>query len=106
MERVCFRARIRAERLAEYQQWHQNVWPEMRAALREAGWRNYSLFLADDGLLIGYLETDDFASARRRMAETDVNRRWQAEMAPYFDDVADVRPDEGVVSLTEIFHID
>ena len=36
---------------------------EMRDALREAGWHNYSLFLGDDGALIGYLECEDF---RRR----------------------------------------
>jgi L-rhamnose mutarotase len=106
LERVCFRARIRADRLAEYRQRHQQVWPEMRAALSEAGWRNYSLFLSGDGMLIGYLETDDFAAAQRRMAETDVNRRWQAEMAPFFEDLGTVRPDEGMAPLAEIFHLD
>jgi L-rhamnose mutarotase len=106
VQRVCFRARIRADRLAEYRRRHQQVWPEMQAALREAGWRNYSLFLADDGLLIGYLETDDFDAARRRMAATDVNRRWQADMAPYFADLGSQRPDEGFTELTEVFHLD
>ncbi len=27
------------------------MWPEMLHALRDAGWRNYSLFLDDDGTL-------------------------------------------------------
>jgi hypothetical protein len=34
-------------------------------ALKDAGWNNYSLFLDDDGLLIGYLECDDFDAAGR-----------------------------------------
>ena len=51
----------------------------------QAGWTNYSLFLTDDGLLVGYLETDDYAAAQQRMAGTAVNERWQADMAPYFD---------------------
>ncbi len=58
----------------------------MLAALKDAGWSNYSLFLADDGLLIGYLECDDFDAVRARMALTDVNARWQAEMASLFAD--------------------
>src|ERR1700729_1675804 len=77
MERVCFLGRIRPERLEEYRARHREVWPEMTKALQEAGWSNYSLFLTDDGLLVGYLETDEYAAAQRRMAQADVNARWQ-----------------------------
>ena len=104
MERVCFLARVRADRLAEYRERHEHVWPEMRAALTKAGWGNYSIFLTGDGLLIGYLETDDYQGALDAMAETDVNRRWQAEMAEFF--VADGPPDQSFRRLAEIFHLD
>jgi L-rhamnose mutarotase len=106
MERVCFLGRIRPDRLEEYRLRHGEVWPEMRRALREAGWTNYSLFLADDGLLVGYLETADYAAAQQRMAEMDVNARWQAEMQPFFADLGDLRPDEGFRRLPEVFHLD
>ncbi len=106
MERVCFLGRIRPGRLDEYRARHHQVWPEMTEALRAAGWANYSLFLTDDGLLIGYLETDDYAAARQRMAETDVNARWQAEMRPFFADLGGLRPDEGFRRIDEIFHLD
>ncbi|MFI7447300.1 L-rhamnose mutarotase [Nonomuraea sp. NPDC049714] len=103
MERVCFQLRVRPERIDEYRERHRNVWPDMREALRAAGWRNYSLFLRDDGLLIGYLEADDFEAAQRAMADTEVNTRWQREMAPFFE-VG--RPDEGLLRLAEVFHLD
>lgn len=106
MERVCFTARVRPDQLEEYAGRHRSVWPQMRAALADAGWSNYSLFLAEDGLLIGYLETDDFDAARAAMAQTDVNVRWQAEMAPFFDDLGNQRPDEGFRRIAEIFHLD
>ena len=79
MERVCFLARVRPDRLEEYRARHFEVWPEMTDALRCAGWANYTLFLTDDGLLVGYLETDDYAAALQRMAQASVNDRWQAE---------------------------
>lgn len=104
MERVCFLARVRPDRLDEYRQRHKDIWPEMLAALRAAGWGNYSIFLADDGLLVGYLETDDYAAALARMAATDVNTRWQAEMAEYF--VPDGPPDQSFARIAEIFHLD
>jgi L-rhamnose mutarotase len=103
VERVCFLARVRPERLEEYRQRHTAVWPEMRAALRAAGWGNYSLFLAGDGLLVGYLETDDYQAALDTMAATEVNQRWQAEMSGFF--VADGPPDASFLRLTEIFHL-
>ena len=106
MERVCFLSRIRSDRLEEYRARHREVWPEMREALRQAGWSNYTLFLADDGLLVGYLETDDYEAALAQMAQTNVNARWQAEMRPYFSDAGDLRPDEGFLRLPEVFHLD
>jgi L-rhamnose mutarotase len=106
MERVCFLARVRPERLDEYRNRHEQVWPDMLAALRGAGWGNYSLFLTDDGLLIGYLETEDYAAALAGMAETEVNRRWQEDMAPYFAELGGGRPDQGFRRVAEIFHLD
>ena len=104
MQRVCFLLKVRPDRLEEYRRRHRAVWPDMLAALREAGWHNYSLFLRDDGLLVGYLETEDFPAAQAAMERTEVNARWQAEMAPFFEDL-DGRPDEDMTPLAEVFHL-
>jgi L-rhamnose mutarotase len=106
MQRICFLLKVRPDRLAEYKERHKAVWPEMLAALRETGWRNYSLFLRDDGLLVGYLETPDFAAALRGMAEREVNERWQRDMAQFFEALDGRRPDEGMLSLEEVFHLE
>ena len=106
MPRVCFRLQIDPAQAAEYRRRHATVWPEMRDALAATGWRNYSLFLADDGQLIGYLECDDFDATQAAMAATGVNARWQAEMAGFFVGLAEQRPDEGIAPLPEIFHLD
>jgi L-rhamnose mutarotase len=101
LERVCFLLRVKPDRLDEYRARHREVWPEMLDALRDAGWSNYSLFLRGDGLLVGYLETEDFAAAQAAMEQTDVNARWQADMAPFFD----VGPGAGFERLEEVFHL-
>jgi L-rhamnose mutarotase len=77
----------------------------MLQALRETGWHNYSLYLRDDGLLVGYLETPDFQAALQGMAQREVNERWQAAMAPYFEQLEGRRPDEGLLVLEEVFHL-
>jgi L-rhamnose mutarotase len=105
MERVCFLLRVRPDRLDDYKARHQAVWDDMLDALGRTGWRNYSLFLRDDGLLVGYLETHDFAAAQRAMEATDVNARWQASMAPLFELPGGERPDTGLERLEEVFHL-
>ena len=106
MARYCFLLQVRPDLLAEYRARHAQVWPEMLHALRDTGWRNYSLFVRDDGLLVGYVEADDLAAAQAAMAATDVNRRWQAEMSRYFTGLAGRPPDEGFLVLDEVFNLD
>lgn len=106
MQRICFVLQVHADRLNEYKARHQRVWPEMLEALRETGWGNYSLFLRDDGLLVGYLETEDFERARREMQKREVNERWQREMAPFFVQATQLTPDAAMSPLPEVFHLD
>lgn len=78
MERVCF-TMIVAD-LERYTEMHAAVWPELLEALDRNGWMNYSLFLRDDGFLIGYLETPDWAAAQAGMDREPVSPRWSVEM--------------------------
>ena len=96
---------MRPERLDEYRQRHRSVWPDMLAALSASGWHNYSLFLKEGGLLVGYFETPDLDAAQSGMAQHEVNARWQAEMAPFFVDLEST-PDQGFLRLEEVFHLD
>jgi L-rhamnose mutarotase len=105
MKRICFVLQVKTELLAEYKERHRCVWPEMISALRETGWNNYSLFLRTDGLLVGYLETEDFERARAGMASREVNDRWQREMARFFVQPQGLLPDQAMAPLEEVFHI-
>ena len=104
MSRYCFTSRVRPELLDEYRARHAAVWPEMLRALRDAGWRNYSIFCRDDGLLVGYVEADNLSAAQAAMAATEVNDRWQREMSRFFADGR--RPDEDLAVLTPVFELD
>ena len=104
--RVCFQLQVDPARIDEYRMRHAAVWPDMLAALHETGWRNYSLFLRDDGMLIGYFETPDLQAALDGMAATEVNARWQAEMAEFFLDLDGAAPDTGFLRLPEVFHLE
>jgi len=105
MKRICFILQVKPDRLQEYKKRHRAVWPEMLNALRETGWNNYSLFLGQDGLLVGYLETEDFDRAREGMASLEVNDRWQNEMKDFFAQPEGLLPDVAMQPLEEVFHL-
>ena len=107
MNRVAFILKVKQEKIAEYKQHHEAVWPEMLDALRESGWHNYSLFLREDGLLFGYFETEEsLEMAQEKMAQREINTRWQEFMAPYFESTNNSRPDDMFLELEEVFHLD
>jgi L-rhamnose mutarotase len=104
MTRYCFLLQVRPDLLEDYRTRHTEVWPEMLRALKAADWNNYSIFARADGLLVGYVESDDLELAQAAMARTDVNARWQADMSRFF--VQGRRPDEGLLLLDEIFNLE
>lgn len=105
MTRHCFQLQVRPELLDEYLARHSPVWPEMLAEIAAAGRRNYSLFLGENGRLIGYYETDDNAAAQAYLAASEVAARWEAEMGRFFVDLQG-RPDHAATPLAEVFHLE
>jgi L-rhamnose mutarotase len=103
--RICFLLKVRADKTEEYKVRHAQVWPEMRAALRATGWKNYSIFLSPDGLVVGYLEADDFEKCCAEMKKHPVNARWQGEMSTLFEPLTAGGPDDNMTPLQEIFHL-
>ena len=104
--RSCFTLRVRPEVLDVYRSRHLAVWPEMLRALRDTGWARYSLFSRPDGLVVGYVESEDLERSRRAMADLSVNDRWQAQMASFFTGLDGRRPDEGFELLDPVFVLD
>ena len=107
IKRTGFVLKVKQHMIEEYKRHHQNVWPEMFEALSRHGWHNYSLFMRDDGLPFGYFEAEqDLEAALAGMAGEDVNRRWQEMMAPFFEIPPGARPDQMMVELEEVAHLD
>ena len=104
MERVAFTMRLLPGAEAEYRERHAHVWPEMLAALKDAGVSDYSIYLLDDRL-IGIFDVEDFDRFRAHMDRHEVNTRWQADMARLIDPCTD--PATGFHRrLEEVFRLD
>ena len=105
MQRIAFIIRLLpGADPVEYKRRHDEIWPEMLAALRAAGMHNYSIF-RDGSTLFAYLEVDDLDRMRSSLAADPVNARWQAYMKDMIEHVVD--PETGSMRLLpELFHMD
>ena len=81
MERMAWKGRIRPGCKAEYIRRHDEIWPEMKALLKSAGIRNYTIF-ANGEELFGYYECEKgIEFAERTQAGSEIVDRWNAYMA-------------------------
>lgn len=104
MERYCFTFEIRPGTEAEYRRRHDEIWPELVSAIKDAGLRNYTLFRRGT-TIIAYVEAEpDVATAFGRLAGNDANARWSA----WFEDIIVALTDEdgNLFSAEEVWHLD
>ncbi len=103
METIAFRMTLHPGQRDEYARRHREIWPELAAALHEAGIRNYRIFLDEpSGHLFAVLDR----SADHRMAalaDLPVMRKWWDFMADLMPTEADGAPRQ--VPLVPMFHL-
>ena len=88
MERYTWKARVLPGQLDEYIRRHDEIWDDMKAVLKDAGIRNYTIWNTGDELF-GYYECDDVEYAARVQAESPVVDRWNE----YMKDVMEMEMD-------------
>ena len=77
---------VKPECCEEYIDIHHHPWPEMLAAIREAGYTNEAIWFYK-GQSIIYLECPDDTTHEecdRRLRATDVCRKWDLTVCPWF----------------------
>jgi L-rhamnose mutarotase len=102
MARVGFVMRLKPGNEAIYRQKHDDIWPEMVAALHQYGIRNYTIFLHGQ-TLFAYYESDDPSRVAAQRDDPVIQRWWQM-MQPYMDYNPDGTP--WSEPLEEVFHLD
>jgi L-rhamnose mutarotase len=104
MERGCFLLKIKKDKVGQYLKAH-NVWPEMLEALSRAGIKNYSLFMRDDGMAVGYLEAENIKESLKKVGQTDANRKWQEFMSEFFEQETGDMQGKGMEWLKPYFYL-
>ncbi len=104
MTRKTLLMRLKPGQQMEYERRHNPIWPELQTVLSKHGIRNYSIFLdRRTDQVFAYAE---IASEEqwREIAQTEVCRRWWAQMKDLMFTNEDDSP--ATVVLDEVFHLE
>jgi L-rhamnose mutarotase len=101
--RIGLHTRLKPGLEERYEAYHKAVWPEVLDGIRGAGITRYVIFR--DGLdLFHYIECDDYNAAVAKLAQSPINQKWEAEMAP-MTAVAHDFSGEGSDRMRQIFEL-
>lgn len=102
-ERIAFRMNLFPGQAAEYEKRHDEIFPDLAQALKDAGVSDYTIWLdPQSSHLFGILtRTDDHTMAA--LPDTEVMKRWWKHMA----DIMETHPDNVPVQvpLKRVFHL-
>ncbi len=93
--------------IAEYEQWHREVWPEIRSSILEAGITNMEIYRLEDRLFM-IMETETGFSFEKKAAMDAANpavQRWEELMWKYQSAVPGGKPGEKWRLMDKIFEL-
>ena len=104
MEQIAFLMRLKPGQEEEYRKRHDEIWPELKAALTAAGIRDYSIFLDRETLSLFAVLRLTPQDTREALPTLPIMRKWWDYMA----DLMDVDPTNKPIErpLTRVFHME
>lgn len=93
--------------IAEYEQWHREVWPEIKASIRDAGITDMEIWRLEDRLFMIMETSADFSFERKgKMDEGNpVVQKWEELMWKYQSPVPGGKPGEKWRLMNRIFSL-
>jgi len=102
MLRHAFTMKLRPGAFAEYKRMHDELWPDLFAAIEESGVATMTIFEVDPEHLVLYSEIRD-EETWGKLRGSEVHQRWTDALRELFVLNDEGAPDVG--DMREIFHI-
>jgi L-rhamnose mutarotase len=104
MHTVAFTMRLKPGHIEEYKQRHDELWPELATAIREAGISDYAIFLDEETLTLFAVQKQTPDSTASTLPDHPIVQKWWNYMAPLME----TNPDNSPVctNLRKVFHLE
>ncbi|MCA9743051.1 MAG: L-rhamnose mutarotase [Deferribacteres bacterium] len=95
------------ELIAQYKQWHRQIWPEIEASIKNAGIQKMEIYLAGNRMFMLMYTDDDFSFERK--AEMDAAnpkvQEWETLMWRFQQKLPFAKEGEKWVLMEQIFEL-
>ena len=104
MKRLAFKMHLNKGQKEEYKKRHNEIWPELKSLLKEAGVSEYSIFLDEETNTLFAFQKVSSDGGSQDLGQTETVKKWWKFMA----DIMQTNPDNSPVSvpLEEVFYLE
>jgi len=104
MERLAFKMYLNEGQKEKYQKRHNEIWPESKALLKDAGISEYSIFLDEETNTLFAFQKVAGDGGSQDLGQTEIVQRWWKFMS----DIMKTNEDNSPVSvqLSEVFYME
>ncbi len=103
MQRLAFKMKLNKGQLEAYKKRHDEIWPELKALLKESGVCEYSIFYDEETNTLFAFQKVSGEHGSQDLANNDIVKKWWRFMA----DIMEVNADYSPIStpLEEVFFL-
>ena len=104
MKRLAFKMHLNQGQKEEYKKRHDEIWPELKPLLKNAGISEYSIFIDEETNTLFAFQKVSSDGGSQDLGQTEIVKKWWAFMA----DVMKANPDNSPVmsELEEVFYME
>ena len=104
MQRLAFKMHLNKGQKEVYKKRHNEIWPELKELLKEAGVSEYSIFLDEQTNTLFAFQKVSGKGSSQDLGQTEIVQKWWAFMA----DVMKTNPDNSPLmsELEEVFYME
>ncbi len=103
MKREAFKMFLKPGCEKDYQKRHNEIWPELKRLLKDAGISDYSIFWDKESNVLFAVQKNE-GEGSQSMGNNEIVQKWWDYMADIMDTNADNSPVS--ISLEELFHME
>ncbi|HCW08763.1 MAG TPA: L-fucose mutarotase [Cytophagales bacterium] len=109
MKRFCLALDLKNDSalIAEYKKYHEKIWPEITASIKEAGITLLEIYLIENRLFMIIEANDDFSFERKKLLDESNERvqAWEKLMWNYQQSLPTAKPGEKWMLMEKIFDL-
>ena len=104
MKRLAFKMHLNEGQKEEYKKRHNEIWPELKKLLKNAGVSEYSIFLDEETNTLFAFQKLEGDGGSQDLGQTEIVKKWWKFMA----DIMETNPDNSplTTALEEVFYME